>query len=216
MHRTITPRIINFLAFLSYTKLAHKDLTIPVAFAGIAVFNIVQMHLATLPGRVMFLLRTLISIRRLDKYLGEEEIERTAGATVSQTGSDSTRLGFEASTFQYPQHEVRDETAETFSLVCPAFDFPLGRLTLVAGDNASGKSSLLMALLGGECPSKTQGILSEPQDCRLPCRDGLHVRQAVSPCEQARLCPRNPGQLVRAGYNPRQHPLWRALRREEV
>lgn len=109
------------------------------------------MHLATLPGRVMFLLRTLISIRRLHKYLGEEEIERAAaGATMPQAGSDSTRLGFEASTFQYPQHEVRDETAETFSLVCPTFDFPLGRLTLVAGDNASGKSSLLMALLGGE------------------------------------------------------------------
>lgn len=98
----------------------------------------------------MFLLRTLISIRRLDKYLGEEEIERAAaGSIVPQTGLHSARLGFEASTFQCPQHEVRDESAETFRLVCPTFDFPLGRLTLVAGDNAGGKSSLLMALLGG-------------------------------------------------------------------
>lgn len=164
--------MITFATFWCYTKLAHQELRIPVAFSAMATFQMVQQPLFDLPGKVMFFLRTRVSVRRLDRFLSEDDLQDTAPVTwqesyhdISPTGDngrnngngnvngdshkpDST-LAFHDSTHIYPQQQVRDETVEPFTLTCSDITFPEGKLTIVYGDNASGKSSLLMACLGG-------------------------------------------------------------------
>ena len=125
-----------------------------VAFASIAVFTMIQQPLADLPGRVIFFLHTLISVRRLERYLSEPEIEQLGkdGSYLSRVADEDNidDLGFEDAVLVYPQHEIRNESDPVFELRCPTFTFPKGKLSIVCGDNASGKSSILMALLGGE------------------------------------------------------------------
>jgi ABC-type multidrug transport system fused ATPase/permease subunit len=147
---------MNVVTFACYTKIAKQELTIPVAFAGIAVFQMVQTNIGSLPPRIFFYLNTLISVRRLHRFLDEAEIpsDDTGEAPESRSNGPSvqraTGIGFEDATFEYPKHEIREEDASTFTLSCPTFEIPAGQVTLVCGDNASGKSSLLMAILGGQ------------------------------------------------------------------
>ena len=148
----MAPTLMNVVTFACYTKLAKKDLTIPVAFAGIAVFQMVQTNIGSLPPRIFFYLNTLISVRRLDRFLDEAEMsDLSERPQNSADGPQASGIVFKEATFEYPQHEVRDEAVTAFKLRCPTFEIPAGKLTLVSGDNASGKSSILMAILGGAC-----------------------------------------------------------------
>lgn len=148
----MAPTLMNVVTFLCYTKVAKKDLTIPVAFAGIAVFQMVQTNIGQLPPRIFFYLNTLISVRRLDRFLDEAEMPDLAddsGASTGYAASSEASIVFRNAVFEYPKHEVRDADVAEFTLRCPSsFEIPAGKLTLVCGDNASGKTSLLSAILG--------------------------------------------------------------------
>lgn len=143
--------MITITAFFFYTKVAHKELTIPVAFASLATFTMIQQPLNDLPGRVLFYLNTRVSVRRLERFLDEPELEKREEANeydlVEQPVSRGN-LGFDEGDFMYPQHEVRDEAGQVFHLRAPTFTFPEGKLSIVCGGNASGKTSMLQALLG--------------------------------------------------------------------
>lgn len=151
--------MITFTTFWCYTKLAHRELLVPEALSAMYAFQKVQGPLFDLPERVLFYLRTRVSIRRLERFFAEDELEGDRFAPTetgeyhdepSRSDKPSQNLAFHNSTHIYPQHEIRDEILEPFKLRCPDITFPEGKLTVVYGDNASGKSSLLMACLGGE------------------------------------------------------------------
>lgn len=157
-------------------------------------FQMVQGPLFDLPGKVMFYLHTRVSVRRLERFFAEEEIEdnslpsnisvyRDEPASPKPEGA-STSLAFHNSTHIYPQHEVRDEVQEPFKLRCPNVKFPEGKLTVVYGDNASGKSSLLMAILGGKLSRHTICLLHmlkgpSPLTSEMDCIRG-HVSRPAS------------------------------------
>lgn len=154
--------MITFTTFWCYTKLAKRELLVPEALSAMLAFQMVQQPLFELPGRVIFYLRTRVSVRRLERFFAEEEIGDSSKpsdisvyrdeAAPIKSENESTSLEFHNSTHIYPQHEVRNEILEPFKLKCPNIKFPEGKLTVVYGDNASGKSSLLMAVLGGKLP----------------------------------------------------------------
>lgn len=147
-------------------------------------FQKVQQPLFDLPDRVMFYLWARVSMRRLERFFAEEELD---GDRLSITGASEYRdepfesdrepqsLVFHDTTHVYPQHEIRDESIKPFKLRCSQMAFPKGKLTVVYGDNASGKSSLLMACLGGECHSACVSVLWTSSGLMWTSRrNGLH------------------------------------------
>lgn len=53
LSRLMTPNMIVFLSFLSYTKFAGRTLTIPVAFTALALFEKINWPLQRLPHFIM-------------------------------------------------------------------------------------------------------------------------------------------------------------------
>lgn len=92
-----------------------------------------------------------MSLRRIEKYLNAEEVK-----TVPPLDQQSKIMAFQSCTITWPQDRGSTSKASSasstpqqkFRLVDLNLDFPRGGLTLVCGKLGSGKTLLLLALLG--------------------------------------------------------------------
>ncbi|RUS27682.1 P-loop containing nucleoside triphosphate hydrolase protein, partial [Jimgerdemannia flammicorona] len=145
----------NQLSF-DLAQLEGKDLTPAIAFTSITVFNELRFALNILPEAVMDGLQALISVRRIEKYLQEPEIEYTTSSDVSTLHSES-KIGFDDATIAWDYPSSAAETANTndapstqksFILKDVNLSFPIGELSVVCGATGAGKTLLLLGLLG--------------------------------------------------------------------
>ncbi|KAJ3070115.1 hypothetical protein HK102_006758, partial [Quaeritorhiza haematococci] len=187
-----TPIVVSVVTFASYTKLAGRELTATVAFTSLALFNLLRVPLQLFPDTVIQLLDAWVSIKRIRKFLGEEELEgyedeyegganggTGTRASTTAAGSEGVPVvGFRNATFEwhtkdsssssttnndgekkigsggYQQVPTEEEEVDVgggetgFQLRDLNVDFPVNKLTIVCGATGSGKTSLLMALLG--------------------------------------------------------------------
>lgn len=215
----MTPDIVTLISFACFTKLAGKELTVPVAFTALALFALVvrllssrfvvradsqlpsdlrwrcfrppslssskvrlPSHLAEPPAD-SYSVAAYVSIQRLEAFFEEPEVESWVSALRpdDELPHSSDRIAIVAGTFRYqdlttkastvvveepakPANGVEDverlpilavegeevQTSEgPFELRGINVDFPIGKLSLVIGPTGSGKTSLLLALLGG-------------------------------------------------------------------
>ncbi|RUS16120.1 ABC transporter type 1, transmembrane domain-containing protein, partial [Endogone sp. FLAS-F59071] len=156
-----SPILVTVLTFISFVKFQHGELTAAVAFTSIALFDRLRLPLNALPEILMELVTANVSLRRIEKFLREREIMDSVHDGIDNEGR-VIEIGFKDATFQWhsasaeaadkknkdqaPQALVVDET--TFVLRDLNVNFPVGEMTLVCGATGSGKTSLLMALLG--------------------------------------------------------------------
>jgi len=147
-----SPILVTILSFYSFTKLAGHELNAPIAFTAISVFNELRFALNVLPEAFIELIQALVSVRRVEKYLAEEEISFDAPAPNSEI-----KLGFKDATITWNATNPVEGAAHTpaegnskpgFVLKDVNLDFPIGELSVVCGATGSGKTLLLMALLG--------------------------------------------------------------------
>lgn len=91
-------------------------------------------------------------MRRIEKYLHGAEV-----AAVEPLSRQSQAIALQNATITWPQDRVRGASAtpsvastpkQKFVLLDLSIDFPLGELSLVCGKLGSGKSLLLLSLLG--------------------------------------------------------------------
>ena len=91
-------------------------------------------------------------MRRIEKYLHGAEV-----ATVEPLSRQSQAIALQNATITWPQDRIRGASAtpsvastpkQKFVLLDLTIDFPLGELSLVCGKLGSGKSLLLLSLLG--------------------------------------------------------------------
>lgn len=171
-----SPIITTVLAFLSYTKFEGRNLTASVAFTSITVFDKLRSPLNALPEVLVSLISANVSLKRLEAFLGEQEVEPpsdlpgeeiigfTDSASFRWFGSDPDAASFGTGSGIHspkndshalpPPREVdcntdeEDDEDEGFMLRELDIQFPKGELSLVCGPTGSGKSSLLSALLG--------------------------------------------------------------------
>lgn len=149
------PIACTIFTFFVYVTYQGQELTIPVAFTALTLFTMLRSPLDVIPSFAMSILRAIVSVRRLESYLAEEEIEdcissiKRRGDIPNGRYQDDTDspLSIDKGHFSWESFS-QASNKNTFALRDITLTFPSVGLSVIEGPTASGKSSLLAALLG--------------------------------------------------------------------
>ncbi|KAK9710865.1 Transporter of the ATP-binding cassette (ABC) [Basidiobolus ranarum] len=140
-----TPALVTVVAFYTYTNIANQHLTASVAFTSLALFKALQGPLDILPDIVSSIMQAKVSVDRVEKFLNEPESKKYEIQSSNAKSMDPT-IGFKNATISWLESSNIKESS--FSLKNISVVFPVGQLSIIAGPTGSGKSSMLMGLLG--------------------------------------------------------------------
>ncbi|KAL1665993.1 P-loop containing nucleoside triphosphate hydrolase protein [Schizophyllum commune] len=168
-----SPILVTLVAFWHYAVLRGQPLGPATAFTSIMVFTEMKFALNALPETFINMLQSLVSLRRIEKYLGAAEVKKLEGLGVaSALPAEPTPIELRSCTLTWPQERasgtplVASTSTTTATTVAgaglsglstprPSFilqdltlSFPPGALSLVCGKLGSGKTLLLLGLLG--------------------------------------------------------------------
>ena len=133
----ITPSIVTSASFATYIYVQGKTLTTPVAFTALSLFALLRNPLDMLSDMLSFVIQSKVSLDRVQEFLDEEDTKKYDQVTISRN-----KLGFQNATFTW------DRNNQEFKLKDLSIDFKIGKLNVIIGPTGSGKTSLLMGLLG--------------------------------------------------------------------
>ncbi|WVN87012.1 uncharacterized protein L203_102188 [Cryptococcus depauperatus CBS 7841] len=159
---SVAPTAIVIVSFAHYTLIAKKELTPTIAFTSIAVFNELRPSLIGLPSEIAELLQDILGARRIATFLHTSDVEYFDEGTSAEVAHLEGPLFVKGTiAWDAPQEHLPSnpqailETASNdsenksgFKLLDLDVEFPRSQFTLVAGKFGSGKSLLLLALLG--------------------------------------------------------------------
>jgi len=138
------PVVITFLTFLFYTLVEKKDLIPSVAFTALSLFSLLRIPLDQLADMVAHVQESKVSVDRVEEYLNEPETDKYQQLKVDANDENGDPLiGFKSGSFSWGGKDSED-----FKLIDLDMYFRVGQLNVVIGPTGSGKTSLLMALLG--------------------------------------------------------------------
>ncbi|KAJ3570086.1 hypothetical protein NPX13_g5852 [Xylaria arbuscula] len=144
------PILITFFSFLVYTKIERKPLYPSIAFTAISLFLLLRVPLDQLGDMLAHVQEAKVSVDRVEEFLNEEETEK-----YQQLGHDNVdeegrkMIGFRDATFIWGSKDaVAADGSVAFRLMDLDIEFRMGKLNVIAGPTGSGKTSMLMALLG--------------------------------------------------------------------
>ncbi|KAF9531155.1 multidrug resistance-associated ABC transporter [Crepidotus variabilis] len=146
-----SPIIVTLITFWHYAVVRRQLLTPSVAFTSIMIFTEMKFALSGLPETFINMLQTFVSLRRIEKYLNGAEV-----APVPPLSEQSRTVAFQSCTATWPQDRLSSSRASSaastprkkFVLMDLSLNFPQGELSLICGKLGSGKTLLLLALLG--------------------------------------------------------------------
>lgn len=148
------PILIMVTVFYVYTE--NNTLTASIAFTALALFNTFRSALDEFPLLLSMLLQTNVSIKRVEKFLDEDEVELPVQGSM-HAASNGTLLGFiDNATFSWDSHS---DSYNKPSIKNINLNFPIGKLSIVCGPTGSGKTTLLSSLLGETHCLSGQAIL---------------------------------------------------------
>ncbi|CAG8606010.1 17882_t:CDS:10 [Rhizophagus irregularis] len=138
-----TPVLVTIVMFYVYTKVQGNELTASIAFTSITIFNELRYVLANLPDVFMQGYQAIVSIRRIETFLNSGEIESQFVKT------NTLKIGFGNASVAWNKYGEDDElSSNEFVMKDLNIEFPIGKLSIVCGPTGSGKTLLLMSLLG--------------------------------------------------------------------
>lgn len=147
-----SPIFVTIVAFWHFAVVRGETLTPSIAFTSILVFNEMKFALNALPETFINMLQSFVSLRRIEKYMNAAEV-----TPVPPLSMQTRAIAFQNATITWPQDRVQSGSAapsvastprHKFMLLDLALSFPEGKLSLVCGKLGSGKTLLLLALLG--------------------------------------------------------------------
>ncbi|KIH87842.1 hypothetical protein SPBR_04542 [Sporothrix brasiliensis 5110] len=146
------PILITFCCFLIYTMVENKPLYPSVAFTAISLFMLLRYPLDQLGDMIAHVQEAQVSIDRIEEFLTEEETEKfdQLGLDNIDEATGERVIGFRnnASFIWGGKNVVAEDGSMAFRLLDLDVDFNIGKLNVITGPTGSGKTSLLMALLG--------------------------------------------------------------------
>ncbi|WPG97462.1 Hypothetical protein R9X50_00023800 [Acrodontium crateriforme] len=138
------PIIITFLTFLVYTLVENKPLVPSIAFTALSLFSLLRIPLDQLADMVAHVQESKVSVDRIEEYLNEAETDKYRQLETDELDENGeTMIGFENGTFSWGSQDSDD-----FKMMDLNMHFKVGQLNVITGPTGSGKTSLLMALLG--------------------------------------------------------------------
>ncbi|KJZ73976.1 hypothetical protein HIM_06644 [Hirsutella minnesotensis 3608] len=144
------PVLITFFSFFVYTLVEKKPLLPSIAFTAISLFMLLRVPLDQLGDMFAHVQESKVSIDRVEEFLNEEETEK-----YDQLGEDNVdengvkRIGFRGATLIWGgKDSIMEDGSRAFRLMDLDVDFEIGKLNIIAGATGSGKTSMLMGLLG--------------------------------------------------------------------
>ncbi|GMM27633.1 bile acid-transporting ATPase [Martiniozyma asiatica (nom. inval.)] len=138
----ITPTSVCLVAFYCYTVIEGKPLTTPIAFTSLSLFNLLRTPLDQFADMLSFVVQSKVSLDRISSFLDEPESSKYEQLAL-QKDENSPDVGFQNATFSWSNGGKGDFMLRDLDIA-----FKKGKLNVVIGPTGSGKSSLLLALLG--------------------------------------------------------------------
>ena len=155
--------IVTMLTLFFYTVVFEHELGTATAFPALAMFAVLRIPLSRLSESIAFLLQAHVSLVRVATFLKETETGKYAqlGSNFRDESLNSA-IGFDNATLTWSTTvaEVIENTEDIESNANPqvshvpfklqdlTISFKEGGLNVICGPTGSGKSSLLLALLG--------------------------------------------------------------------
>ncbi|OWZ29769.1 ATP-binding cassette transporter [Cryptococcus neoformans AD2-60a] len=171
-----TPVIVTGIAFAVHSLWLKQPLTADKAFASLILFNMLKDPLALAQDTVTRLIQASTSCNRIQKYL--EEPDTLKYRQLSTPGPNDPQIGFKDAVLGYLTPEdatkLESDQSEPFALGGLNVSFPIGKLSVVCGPVGSGKTTLILGLLGETL--LLQGQVFMPDD---------HANRDVCPIDPA-------------------------------
>lgn len=136
------PTLITVISFYCYTVIEKKPLTAPIAFTSLSLFTLLRSPLDQLADMTAIVIQSKVSLDRVSEFLEEDETAKYEQLAHERTES-SPEIGFENASFAWNAASTKD-----FRLRDLNVSFKPGMLNVIIGPTGSGKTSLLLALLG--------------------------------------------------------------------
>ncbi|KAG8740134.1 hypothetical protein FRC10_004719 [Ceratobasidium sp. 414] len=145
--------LMTLASFFHFAVVRQQSLTPSIAFTVLAVFNELRYAMNTLPETIINLLQSVVSAKRIEKYMASAEVSDIQ--SIKETALDPT-IKFVSASVSWPQQRPSSSSVSStlftprtrFTISDLSAEFPEGKLSLVCGKIGSGKSLLLLALLG--------------------------------------------------------------------
>lgn len=136
---TCAPALVSLATFATFVGVSPENVLTPAkAFTSISLFNILRFPLAMLPMLIAAMVQTGVSKKRLEKFLGGEDLDSD---TVQHDSTFNSAITVSDGSFAWER-----DADPLLKNVC--LEIKPGKLVAVVGAVGSGKSSLISALLG--------------------------------------------------------------------
>ncbi|KAL8741027.1 MAG: hypothetical protein Q9190_006325 [Brigantiaea leucoxantha] len=144
------PLLITFFSFMMYTLVEKKPLMPSVAFTALSLFSILRVPLDQLADMIAHVQESKVSVDRVEEFLNEEETEKYHQLKHNVKDENGiVAVGFDHATLAWGGKNLDEpDSSNAFRMIDLNVKFSVGELNIVAGPTGSGKTSLLMALLG--------------------------------------------------------------------
>lgn len=138
------PALVTFFSFFIYTIVEGKPLLPSVAFTAMSLFILLRMPLDLFGEIFSHIQESLVSLRRVNRFLNEEETQKYHQLGLAAYNDYNVGyIGFKNATLVWTANDPA-----AFQLINLNVDFKVGKLNIIAGSTGSGKTSMIMGLLG--------------------------------------------------------------------